>query len=126
MSAFRDPTATIAVGLASRGQPQKETITGETRAHQYVQSAVDSVMALKDHGERNSAIIKRLGTFAQSSGFSDVDAAAFCRELDRRTNGEWPYDESYRSYISFRNHYQRGGSKAPNSFITPMIVLTTN
>lgn len=118
-----DPTAMAAIGKVSKKLKDMEPLSREEKAGKHVQFSVASV--LKEKGQDQvDTLMKRLGTIALSSEMDDIDASVFCRELEKKTNGKYPYVNTYNWFKAFKRYIQRGGNNGVNNF-PPVLVLKT-
>lgn len=120
-----DPTGRLALKYASKNHEKLRKFTRQESNDAFIQFSVRNVVNLKNPEEQFDAIVKRLGTFAQSDRFSDADVSDFCAKLEEATNGRCTRDNLYGHYLYSKNYYRRGGPNGADNFITPAISIAT-
>jgi len=120
---FTDPTASHAIGAAMRAQKRArhdEQPSTEQVVDSFVGFALRSVLS-ETPEKRLDAVVKRLGTFAQSNEVTDAQVRHFCRRLEEQTDGRYDREQTYNLYERFRAYFANGGPNNPSLFIMPLI-----
>lgn len=113
---YSDEVGAIAIRTASKTSDKlRPALTREQENDNYVKFAVRTVRQEKEASMQHTAIIRRLGTFAESDKLTDTDARNFCTEIARIFGNRFPFDTTYEFYRRYREHLLRG------TMVTPMI-----